>query len=158
MNKILASLLMIGVVAAMVGAGTWALFTGEATSTGNTFTSGSLGIGAGASTYSANIGNIAPGESATVTLDVSSLGTLPLDYSITPVLSGDIILGGANDPYVSSITVDGNPYIDPESLSEVGGSDVSDTVVVTITLPSDANDAYQGLNGDLAITFEADQQ
>ena len=42
MNKVIASLLMIGVVAAMVGAGTFATFTDLDTSIGNTITAGEI--------------------------------------------------------------------------------------------------------------------
>ena len=44
MNKVIASLLMIGVVAAMAGAGTFAYFTDKETSTGNVFTAGTLDL------------------------------------------------------------------------------------------------------------------
>ena len=44
MNKVLASLLMIGMVAAMAGAGTFAYFTDTETSKGNTFTAGTLDL------------------------------------------------------------------------------------------------------------------
>ncbi len=44
MNKVLASLLMIGMVAAMAGAGTFAYYVDTETSVGNTFTAGTLDL------------------------------------------------------------------------------------------------------------------
>ena len=44
MNKVLASLLMIGMVAAMAGAGTFAYFTDTETSTGNAITAGEIDL------------------------------------------------------------------------------------------------------------------
>ncbi|HWQ95736.1 MAG TPA: TasA family protein [Candidatus Methylomirabilis sp.] len=44
MNKIITGLLMIGLIAGMAGAGTWAYFSDTETSTGNTYTSGIIDI------------------------------------------------------------------------------------------------------------------
>lgn len=44
MNKIFASLLVIGAVLGIAGAGTWAIFTDDEQSTGNTFTTGTIDI------------------------------------------------------------------------------------------------------------------
>ena len=158
MKKILISLMSIALVVGLVGAGVVASFSDEETSTGNTFTTGTLNITLGTATYSANILNMKPGDTKTVTLDVNSVGTLPLNYTISTSLTGAIMLGTVDDPYVSAIRVDGTAYSAPETLSEVGGTDPSDTVEVDITLPAGAGNAYQGLSGNLAITFSAVQQ
>ena len=158
MKKILMSLMAIALVIGLVGVGVVASFSDEETSTGNTFTAGTLDIELGSATYSTNILNMKPGDTETVTLGINSVGTLPLNYTISTVLSGGIMLGGTNDPYVSAIMVDSSAYSAPESLSKTGGTDPSDTVEVDITLPSSAGNDYQGLSGNLTITFSAVQQ
>jgi predicted ribosomally synthesized peptide with SipW-like signal peptide len=158
-KAILASLLTIGVAATMLGVGTFAYFSDTETSSGNTFTAGTLDITLGSATYSMNILNMKPGDTKTVTLDVNSIGTLPLNYTITTSLTGSIMKGVVdNDPYVSAIRVDSAPYSAPETLSAANGTDNSDTVEVDITLPYAAGNEYQGLSGSLDITFDAVSQ
>lgn len=84
MNKILTSLLMIGVVAAMVGAGTWAYFSDTETSVSNSFAAGTLDLKLTGGT-AAGDGVIdtwttptdwAPGLTATGTLTMDNVGTI----------------------------------------------------------------------------------
>ena len=69
MNKVLASLLMIGMVAAMAGAGTFAYYVDTETSVGNTFTAGTLDLevnGENPLSSSFTIENIQPSYRETV--------------------------------------------------------------------------------------------
>ena len=155
MKKILFSLMAVLLGAGMVGS-SLAYFTDVETITGNIFTAGTLDITLGTANYSANILNMKPGDTKTVNLNVYSLGTLPLNYTISGLLTGAII-SGPNDPYISQYRVDG-VVTASDSLSAAGGDDSSDVVEVDITLPLAAGNEYQKLNGNLAITFDAIQQ
>jgi spore coat-associated protein N len=83
MNKILTSLLMIGVVAAMVGAGTWAYFSDVETSTGNTFTAGTLNLKVDSDPDNGQpvnamitVGNLKPGDHGSKVIPLSNTGSL----------------------------------------------------------------------------------
>lgn len=162
-TKIAVSILTIMAVASIAVGGTAAYFSAQETSAANTFTAGTLGLSVGQAVYSVDMTNMKPGDVKTVTLTIANTGTLPLNYKITNALTGAIMLGegtpaGADDPYVSAIKVDGAAYSNPESLSEALGTDASDSVEVEITFPLAADNDYQGLSGNLAITFDAIQQ
>ncbi|MDI6892147.1 MAG: TasA family protein [Actinomycetota bacterium] len=163
-RKIMVSLLVIAVTALMVGGASLAIFTSTATNPTNTFAAGTLVIDStGTTETSVNILNMKPGDTVTVTMGVASLGTLPLNYTITPVLTG-AIAGGVSPAVVSGIRVDGIPTAS-NSLAAFDATspepdliDDEDVVEIDITLPVDADDDYQGLAGNLAVTFDAIQQ
>jgi predicted ribosomally synthesized peptide with SipW-like signal peptide len=140
--------------------GAFAYFSDTEESTGNTFTAGTLDIELGTASYSAGIDNMAPGDTVTVTIDVTSVGSLPLDYTVSASITGAIMLGengGADDPDVSEIRID-SVSTSSDSLSASTGGDASDTIEIDITLPTTAGNNYQGLGGSLDITVDADQQ
>lgn len=153
MNKILASLLMIGLVLGVAGAGTWAIFSDDASSTGNTFTAGTLDISTGIVTKSVGFDNIQPGDTVDITIPVDNVGSLPLKYTISTSISGTMT-GGLYDPVVSDITVNGASYVAPQLLDNGD----TDTVVISVTLPLDAGNNYQGTTGILDVVFSAVQQ
>lgn len=162
-KKMLLSLLVIGVVSVSAGAGTWAYFTDEEATTGNTFTAGTVDISLDEDgtpgddvEFSAGFGNMKPGDVVSFTIDVTNIGTLPVNYSILAELDGDIIHIDSMDPTVTSVKVDS-----VETLSDsmtIGGADDSDEVVVEITFPIGADNTYQGQSGILNVTFSATQQ
>jgi len=76
----LLSLLIIGVVSVSAGAGTWAYFSDTETSTGNTFTAGTLNLGE-TTEFTMTVSPMAPGESITEWYNVSNAGTLDLNIS-----------------------------------------------------------------------------
>jgi predicted ribosomally synthesized peptide with SipW-like signal peptide len=157
-KKILVSVMVIGLVAALAGAGLHAIFNDTETSTGNTFTAGTLNISLGTTSRSTGYNNMKPGDTVTFTIIVNSDGSLPLVYTITTSLSGDLA-GGSNPCFVSAVRVDGTvktaPYED--SLSASGGADPSDIVEIDITMPFEAGNEYQGKSGTLTVTFTASQ-
>ena len=144
--KVLASLLVIGIVGAMLGAGTFAAFSDEETSSANVFTAGTLDISLGIASLDAAINNMVPGETRAITVVATNDGSLPLDYITSAELSGDIILNGANDPTISITPASGTLLPD-------------ETVILTATieLPIGADNEYQGLSGNATITVNADQ-
>ncbi|MDD5152496.1 MAG: TasA family protein [Candidatus Pacebacteria bacterium] len=167
MKRILLSLSVIAAVAIGAVGATRAYFSDTETSTGNTFTAGTLDITLGTATYTTDVTNMKPGDVKTLTLNVNNVGSLPLNYTVSTALSGAIMsvdedlatsgLQNPNAPVVSAVRVDGVATT-TEALSAVGGTDASDAGEVDITFPAGAGNGYQGLSGNLGVTFDAVQQ
>ena len=116
MNKSLlllaAALLVVG-AGSMVGAGTQAIFTDSATSTGNSFTAGTVDLQlqdvdeTSTTTVAASISDtlMAPGDPATMGwIEVTNTGTLAIRYAISTT---DTTAAGANNVAMSAaLTVD----------------------------------------------------
>ncbi|MDP2741325.1 MAG: TasA family protein [bacterium] len=84
MKKILISLSIIGAVVAMAVGGTVAYFNDTETSVGNTFTAGTIDIaidGSNPWTQSHNIGDLKPGETGYINLDITNVGQNPVNVS-----------------------------------------------------------------------------
>lgn len=147
MKKILISLMAIALVIGLAGAGTLAYFSDTETSTGNSFTAGTLDIALGTSSWSTGFDNMKPGDTVTFTLPVNNGGSLPLDYVVTTELGGVLGTSGA---VTATVT--------PDS----GSLDVGVTVnlVVTVTfINTDGDQNYlQGATGTLDVTVQAYQQ
>ena len=155
-RKFLTAVLVIGLVATLAGAGMYAVFTDTATSTGD-FAAGILDISAGTGSWSTGFDNMKPGDTVTFTITVGNDGTLPLDYTITTAIGGNLSKG--TDPcFVKAIRVDTFAYSPKESLSVVGQGDRYDTVDIDIKMPYAAGNWYQGKTGTLDVTFDATQQ
>jgi len=90
MKKITFMAVGILLVIAMVGAGTWAYFSDTETSTGNTFTAGTIVLaldgqdndGAAYGTTYFNVANMAPGDTETAYLEIDNTGTLDLLFRV----------------------------------------------------------------------------
>ena len=160
-KKILFSLMTLVLVVGMAGAGAFAYFSDTETSTGNTFTAGTLDIGImkGPMSFAdkAIVENMKPGDTVTFIFKVSNGGTLPLNYWISTEVTGDIIKPGVNDPFVSAINVGVagamGTYSAPESL--LPGA--FEFVHITVELPYNAGNYYQGKTGELTVTYYAEQ-
>ncbi|MFA6394049.1 MAG: TasA family protein [Patescibacteria group bacterium] len=106
MKKILMSLSIIAAVGAVVVTATTAYFSDTETSTGNTFTAGTIDIaidGENPVTKHFNIGDLKPGETGNMTFKVKNVGTNPANiskslYNFTKNDSGETYLcpGAAN--------------------------------------------------------------
>lgn len=143
----------------MVGAGTFAYFTDTADSTANSFTAGTLDITSGTGSFSTGFDNIKPGDVVTFQITVNSNGSLPLNYTIAPALSGNLATG-SNACTITAVKVDGTALSSPynDSLSALGGGDSSDDVTIEVTMPTAAGNEYQGQTGSLNVVFNAQQQ
>lgn len=150
---IISSLLMITTAALVISLGTFAYFSDTASSTGNTFTTGSLDIEAGTATWTGSYSNIKPGDTVTLSLAANSVGSLPLNYTVSTALAGDLA-AGANPCTASAVKID-SVTTSSDSLSAAGGGDASDTITVDITMPPAAGNEYQGKSGTLSITLSA---
>jgi len=103
MNKVLASLLMIGMVAAMAGAGTFAYFTDTETSTGNVFTAGTLDLVVNEENPVSShfeLENVQPSDNATDKVNLTNIGTCD----------------GYLSMWIENLTDDDNGLTEPEGL------------------------------------------
>jgi predicted ribosomally synthesized peptide with SipW-like signal peptide len=90
-KKILASIVVIGILALAMGYGTYSYFTSTKTSTSNTFTAGTLSISLGESeTTEISIGNMAPGDvTGDWVITIKNDGSLPLAWFGNWIIDGD---------------------------------------------------------------------
>jgi predicted ribosomally synthesized peptide with SipW-like signal peptide len=85
-KKILVSMMLVGLVAALAGAGLHAYFSDTETSTGNTFTAGTLNLKVGdtdPTTWKITISGLKPGDSGSRSVTVTNTGTLDGKLSIS---------------------------------------------------------------------------
>lgn len=142
MRKILIALLGVLLVAALAGAGTFAYFSDTETSTGNTFTAGTLDLAVGGENPNQSpdfqIGNVKPGDSGTITYDLQNVGSL----------DGYLDLSG--------ITVTDTEGTNPES--ETGDTsdpgELSDNIYVIVKI--DGVQQYAGLLSGIGSAYDAD--
>jgi predicted ribosomally synthesized peptide with SipW-like signal peptide len=129
-KKMLLSVLIIGVVATVAGAGTWAAFSDSETSTGNTFTAGTLDLKLnGADGISGfNIGNVAPKDQGTAgTITIKNAGTI----------SGDLIVSSANIVENENDMNDAEQAVDSTPNGDLGSA-------ITISIFDGTNLLYGG--------------
>ncbi len=155
-KKFFIAFFFIGIVASLAGAGVYAVFTDSQSSTGNVFTAGTVAISLGDSSWSTGFDNMKPGDTVTFAITVGNEGTLPLDYTVTWTLGGDLSLG--TDPcFVNQIRIDG-VVTASDSLSVAGQGDRYDTIEIDVKMPLTAGNWYQGRSGTLDVTVSATQQ
>jgi predicted ribosomally synthesized peptide with SipW-like signal peptide len=156
-KKMGAALVSTALGAALVGGGTFALFTDSAQNTGNTFAAGTLEISLNKpdGTKYFDISNIAPGDSGSATVTVKNDGTLDLRYDIAQTLEG-ALAQGANGLKVT-IKDSSGAVITPGDTNRVLAPGASEDLTVQWTLPRDAGNEYQGASATLGITVNAEQ-
>lgn len=144
-------IMLLGVVsivlmASVIGGATLALFTSSAASQENDFVTGNVEISqADATTWDANVGNMAPGDSYTKDIIVTNTGSLDLEFASAYATSGDLFSG-----------------IDRARVRLLNGfgtlaPGASQVVTVEVSLPLTAPDSYENTTGDLDVTFHAFQ-
>ncbi len=154
MNKIIKSLSVIAFVAIVAAGATSAVFTSSVESNNNTFAAGTLTLEKnGSETIQTGADNMKPGDSKTLTIPVKNTGTLPLTYSTvvtTDAGTPNSLFTAQPDtdlyPAVAVVT-DGAGSLNPEETGEI---------VITVTLPLDAGNAYQGDSGIVNVTVSAE--
>ena len=156
-KKMLLSLLVIGVVSVTAGAGTWAVFTDEEVTSDNTFTAGTVELSLGTVVIEAGADGMKPGDTKTLTIPLSNLGSLDFDYvadvttdsaTATSLFAVQGIVPG-NTPATATITSGATGML----VASTGTGDV----VVTIELPATAGNEYQGDSGLVTVTITATQ-
>jgi len=118
MKKIILSLAIVGVVGAIAIGGTIAYFSDTETSTGNTFTAGTLNLavnGQNEGIIPVVVGNIAPGWSRDITYTVKNTGTI----------SGNLLLASG-----SSVNTEGTS----SEFQTAGSGDLGENIDVNVVI------------------------
>ncbi|MEW6424494.1 MAG: TasA family protein [Bacillota bacterium] len=153
-TKIYLSLLIIALASALVGGATFALFTDTATNADNTFATGTVDVSAGDQNYSVPIGNMAPGDNIAGTFTVTNSGTLKIWFKVTANASGALFTAStcSHGTGPAAVAIDaadtGWIALDPGASQEIN---------YTVSLPLAADNCYQGVNGTLSFTVDAEQ-
>jgi spore coat-associated protein N len=152
-KKMGAALVSTALGAALIGGGTFALFTESVTNAGNTFTAGEVKItdttGGNIFSTSTLVGNLAPGDSETKTVKVKNDGNLDVWVRIDQVNSkatGDLFTLDANH---ATVTYD-SKVVKLEPQQEA-------TFNVTVALPRDAGNSYEKTTGSLDVVVQSVQ-
>lgn len=163
-KRMLVSLTLIFLVAALVGGATFALFTDEATNANNAFATGTVDIvlnddNADEITFF-NLEDIAPGDSGNVTIKVANAGSLEFRYDVALDVEGDLF--ALPHPILVTLKAGSNVIF---SSSQDGTFDVnrvldagaSEDLTLEWSFPKEAGNEYQGKSGSFSITFSAEQ-
>ncbi len=170
-KRLVITLVLVGLLAFGVGMGTFAWFTSSATSTNNTFATGTLTIGLDDADDEADIAakfeetNWQPGSSATATVDVENRGTLDLKYKLEVVANEGngtlydelqvVVKSGTTELYNGALSgMESAPtnLLDRELVAETG----SETLDIEVFLPTSVTD--QSLTAaDFNFVFKARQ-
>ncbi len=155
-KKTVASLLVIGLISALVAGGTFAAFTSTASNDNNSFTTGTLVIDQSALNVSGSwvITNAYPGYSQSHTFTVRNGGTLSLNW-IACIAGSGTLFGTVDDPDGAD---DDNPAT--VSLTPTSGElnpGASTTVTGTFNMPLAAGNGYQSTAGAVTVTVNGTQ-
>jgi spore coat-associated protein N len=151
-KKTLLSMLIVGVVATVAGAGTWAAFSDTETSTGNTFTAGTLDlvVGSVGASLPLAVENVYPQATGTIgTINVANAGTIDGTLSLK----------------IINIQDDENGVNDPES--KMGDTDATGELSSHLTIYANGNVVTPGTampigalvagsNQDILLTYSVD--
>ena len=119
MKRIIISLAVVGAVAAAVVVGTTAFFSDTETSTGNTFTAGTIDVdinGQNPFVDKFNIGDLKPGETGYMNFRVNNVGTNPVDVS-KKLYGFEKHDSGEN--FACGEPISGNVSSEPECVAEI---------------------------------------
>lgn len=162
-KRIILSMLIIGTVATVAGAETWAYFTDTVTSTGNTIKIGTLYLTSDPDTSLLTIEGVSPGSSGTLYQTITNSGTLSgklkIDFStITETAATEVpstITG--TDTLLDSVRVNAKlvKASDGTLVKQLAGSDSNPVSITSCSglsvsnIAMDANTAYK-----LVIDYE----
>ena len=187
MKKVVISLLVIGVVAAIALVGAVALFTDSETNPSNSFSTGTVDLAINPVTAMFTVSNMAPGDIDYSGVQVTNSGSLQFRYAMTTTADGnstldeqldltvDVVTGAGNDTiWFTSDDVVGEANIyGPDGALAVAafgdptqGTDTGDRTLAAsgserlrfkVTLPLSTPDAYQGTSCTVSFVFDAEQ-
>ncbi|MDQ1001882.1 putative ribosomally synthesized peptide with SipW-like signal peptide [Neobacillus niacini] len=177
-KKMGAALLTTAMGAALIGGGTFALFTDAATNKNNTFSAGTLDINVSQTDIawtnedgSINVpfNNLAPGDKGELQFDVTNNGTLELRYDVSGGYSDD---ADATTPSFiqnktgEDLVITVSRSIDGQNWTIVTPANEDDVVMapnavikykVNYSFPEAAGNTYQKAAGQYQLTFNAEQ-
>lgn len=149
-KKMLLSLLVLGVVATVAGAGTWAAFSDTETSTGNTLTAGTLdlevgGVGASLPFSVGNVYPLATGEIGTINAKNAGSINGKLSLSIINVQDDE---NGLNDPETKMGDTDAAGELSSHLTIYANG--------IAVTPGMSLGDLGAGEDQDIVLTYAVD--
>lgn len=166
-KKMGAALATTALGAALIGGGTFAIFTDSAQNANNTFAAGTVDINVtDTSSFTGakhvNISNLAPGDEGSREFTVKNDGSLDLKYDVEKALTGTLVKGnqtmdlavtiekkGANDTWT---------VVDPQGTNWIPlAAGATDTYRISYKLPLAADNTYESGSADLQYTFNAQQ-
>jgi hypothetical protein len=159
-SRILVSMLVIALAAALVGGATMSIFTAQGETNEETYAAGTVALSVkdqdilGSST-TMEIEKMAPGDTIEGEFKVRNTGSLPLWFKVGYEATGDLFTGGGEDngnegEHNATVTILGK-Y--PQKLEP--GTDA--TVCFKVHLPREAGNKYQGATGNLKFLVNAEQ-
>jgi signal peptidase len=156
-KKTITSLLVIGLISALIAGGTFAWFTSTASNDDNSFSTGTLVIDQPALNVSGGwtITGAYPGYSQSHAFTIRNGGTVPLNWTAGIAGSG-ALFGPVNDP---DGAYDNNPAT--VSLTPEGGKlnpGASTAVRATFSMPLAAGNGYQNTAGAVTVTVNGTQE
>ncbi len=158
-KKLLMSGLVLGALAATVGAGSYAAFTDTSTGTG-TITAATINIdvdGEIDDTFVLTFAptNLLPSESSSDTFSLANVGNRDVHVVATPVVTGGTALcpvGNLTPVVVSIANLSGSPHAEPPVHIADGDTEVG---TVTATLDAGAPEDCQGVSFTVTVTLVA---
>ncbi len=182
-SKLLATAAVLALAGGVFTFSSLALFTGQDTITGNSFTSGTIDITATPATAVVSAGNMAPGDQVTAEMTIANSGTLELRYSMTSTTTEDVLAAELDLTIKTGVTTCDNTNWTADGsqiytgiLGSTGGSNVlgdpatgsqggdrplaaaaNEVLCVNVTMPLSAGSTFEGLNSVATFTFDAEQ-
>lgn len=181
-RKFLAAIIGVLFIAALVGAGTFAYFNDTESSTGNSFTAGTLDLAVGGenpnSTPDFTLADLKPGDSGSITYTLNNVGSIDgyLDIAGVEVVNdggvatepegnttGDL---GANITITASFAGSTSPFYTGSldgfanalyNLNEPLAAGGSTTLTIDWNLPGSVGNEIQGDSVTVGMTFQLDQ-
>ena len=153
-SRILVSMLVIALAAALVGGATMSIFTAQGETDEKTYAAGTVKLSVSdlESSTTIDIKNMAPGDTINGEFVVKNTGSLPLWFQVTAVTKevegseNNYLFGGSFPAEVTIVDYDNE--LDPGEKTTIGFS---------VHLPLDAGDEYQGAQGQLKFLVNAEQ-
>ena len=182
-TKIIVTIAILAFAGALLLMASLALFTDQATTTGNAFSTGNIDIAASPATAVVTMPAMVPGDQVTAPLTIANNGSLELRYAATStttenVLAAELVLtikSGVTTCTDAGFGVDGTQLytgvlgtttVTPLFGSVAQGAQAGDRVLaslasedlcVNVTLPLAAPDTVEGLSTVATFTFDAEQ-
>lgn len=182
-TKTIATVALLAFAGALFTIASLALFTDQATNTGNAFSTGNVDIAVTPATAVVTMPAMAPGDQVTEPLDVQNNGTLELRYAATSTTTEDALAAELvltiksgvttcdNANWTATGTVLYSGVLGSTATTSLFGSNAqgadagdrvlaagaSETLCFNVTLPLAAPNTVQGLSTTATFAFDAEQ-
>jgi len=185
LKRILATLVVVSVLASFAVFGSFAIFTDTQSVPNNTFSTGTLDISTSPTTALVTFSGMAPNDEVTSPITVANDGTLELRYAVTSTTTEDTLAAQLDLTIKTGVTTctnggfdtDGTVIYGPGNLGSTGagtniigdpalGDDTGDRTLIAsadedlcfnVQLPSSTGNTYQGLTTTATLNFQAEQ-